>query len=259
MIVRLLDIGVDPILGGMMDRTRTRWGRYKPWLIGGVPVIVLGVSFLLFARPGVGPLYLLTWLLVSYLGYSIIVLSQLALTAAQTKHYNERAQVFGWWQASYTIGIVLVVGLPMLLGAHNNRTAIMQSMGAFILLMTPLCVAFTCLGMRDVGGAPAQAHKAGLREYFQLFRRRSTATLMTVDLLFGLATGVVSALGLFFFVHVKQIGVSGFGVQMLVSFSTAIVAAPLWTKVAMRVGKHRALALGRGGVADLLCRCRGGA
>src|ERR1700757_1149916 len=32
MTVRLVDIGVDPLLGVLMDRTCTRWGRYRPWL-----------------------------------------------------------------------------------------------------------------------------------------------------------------------------------------------------------------------------------
>jgi GPH family glycoside/pentoside/hexuronide:cation symporter len=34
LIVRLIDIMLDPFMGGMMDRTRTRWGRFRPWLVG---------------------------------------------------------------------------------------------------------------------------------------------------------------------------------------------------------------------------------
>ena len=39
-LVRLIDIPVDPALGLMMDRTRTRFGRYRPWLLLAAPVMV---------------------------------------------------------------------------------------------------------------------------------------------------------------------------------------------------------------------------
>ena len=58
MAVRLLDIGLDPVLGVLMDRTRTPWGRFRPWLVAGVPIMMLATAVLFFARSGVGPLYL---------------------------------------------------------------------------------------------------------------------------------------------------------------------------------------------------------
>ncbi len=36
-IIRLLDIGFDPLIGAAMDRTRTRFGRFKPWVAIGTP------------------------------------------------------------------------------------------------------------------------------------------------------------------------------------------------------------------------------
>jgi glycoside/pentoside/hexuronide:cation symporter, GPH family len=245
MIVRLFDIAIDPVLGGLMDRTRSPWGRYKPWLVAGAPVTMLGAGFLMLAKPGVGPAYLLIWLLVAYIGFSLIVLAQLALTAAQTRLYGERAQVFGWWQASYTFGIIGVTLLPMLMGpaARNDRGVIMQCMAAFIILATPVTVAITCFGMRDIG-VPGKRDHAGLREYFSLLRRRSTRILLSVDLLFGLATGMTSALGVMFYVAAKRVAVGDFITQLLIGFSVAILVAPVWARLATRIGKHRALALG---------------
>ncbi len=245
MLVRLLDIGVDPFLGGLMDRTKTRWGRFKPWLVAGVPVIMIGTSFLLLAKPGVGPAYLFVWLLVTYLGFSIISLSQLALTSSLTRGYDERTTVFGWWQAAYTLGILSVVTLPSLLGPQlgNDRTTVMRSMAAVIVLATPLTILWTCFGVRDDGRAD-EKEKTNLADYFRLFKRRSTRILLTVDLLLGLSTGLVSVMGVMFFVSVKQLTLAEFGVQLIVAFSVAIGAAPLWAKFAGKIGKHRALALG---------------
>lgn len=34
-IIRLIEIAFDPMIGGVVDNTRTRWGKFKPWLLGG--------------------------------------------------------------------------------------------------------------------------------------------------------------------------------------------------------------------------------
>src|SRR5690606_33109266 len=79
MIVRIIDITFDPLIGGWMDRTRTRMGRYRPWLAAGAPMIMVGMLMLFTASPGVGPIYLMGWLIVAYGGWSILGLAQLAL------------------------------------------------------------------------------------------------------------------------------------------------------------------------------------
>ena len=56
LLVRLADIILDPILGGLMDRTRTSWGRFRPWLAGGAPLLMASSYALFMARPGIGPM-----------------------------------------------------------------------------------------------------------------------------------------------------------------------------------------------------------
>src|SRR5690606_33837738 len=76
MVVRLLDIGVDPVLGFLMDRTRTPIGRYRPWLLLGGPLIMLSIGMLFMADRGVGIAHLVIWLLFAYGGWSILGLAQ---------------------------------------------------------------------------------------------------------------------------------------------------------------------------------------
>src|ERR1043165_3256295 len=47
--VRFVDIFFDPLLGVMMDRTRTRLGHFRPWLLASVPVLMAG-AFMLFVQ-----------------------------------------------------------------------------------------------------------------------------------------------------------------------------------------------------------------
>ncbi len=66
LITKLIDAATDPMMGAVADRTRTRWGRYRPYLlIGSVP---LGVSMvLIFSAPeSLGDTALLIWAYVTY-------------------------------------------------------------------------------------------------------------------------------------------------------------------------------------------------
>ena len=81
-IVRLIDMALDPLLGMAMDRTNSKIGRYRPWLLVGGPIVMLAAYMLFMAHPGITELYLIGWLLVLYLGISILTLSQAAWGAS---------------------------------------------------------------------------------------------------------------------------------------------------------------------------------
>lgn len=240
-IVRLIDIGFDPIIGAMIDRTVSRWGRFKPWLAGGVPVVLTGVVMLFFARTGVGPFYLATALLLTYAGYSVIVLAQLALSAEVSGNYTERLRTFAWWQGSTTLGLILVLMLPTLAGT-GDTTRIVASMGLFVLITTPLSVVVTLFGVRD-DSRPTMAPRARVSDYFGLFRRDTTRRVLLAELLLGLVGGITATCGIMFASASKLLTIQEYGVQIIVYFTTAIVSAPLWTWTARRIGKHYALAI----------------
>ncbi|HEX2800740.1 MAG TPA: MFS transporter, partial [Phenylobacterium sp.] len=103
LIVRLLDVALDLIVGLAMDQTRTPIGRYRPWLLAGAPILMLGVYHLLLPRGPVGQLYLIGWLLAAYLGFSILTLSMAAWGANVAAAYHERARVYGVVQAMSTL------------------------------------------------------------------------------------------------------------------------------------------------------------
>ena len=66
--VRLADLVFDPLIGGLMDRTRSRWGQFRPWLVLGGPLVMLGTYMLFMAERGVGPIYLSAGLILAYAG-----------------------------------------------------------------------------------------------------------------------------------------------------------------------------------------------
>src|SRR3569623_3474657 len=66
--VRLFDLWLDPMLGFLIDKTNPRFGRFRPCLVGGLPIAVLAIWMLFMARPGIDGTYILTWLVMGFLG-----------------------------------------------------------------------------------------------------------------------------------------------------------------------------------------------
>lgn len=242
--VRLLDILFDPFIGAVMDRTRSRFGRFKLWFVIGSPIVMAATYMLFMAQPGVGVGYLWLWLLVIYGGFSITTLAQLAWAAGLSANYDQRSRIYAWWQAGNVVGIILVLTLAPLLSALGvgGDAAGVAAMGWFILILMPLtvAVAVTVVPEQLVTKAP---HKAGLAEYLALLRRPSVFKLLLADLFVGTGPAVTGGLFFFYFERVKGFEHAAAGTLLLVYFIGGLIGAPIWTRMAFRIGKHRALAV----------------
>lgn len=240
-VVRLFDIAFDPILGGLMDRTQTRWGRYRPWLALGTPLLMISVAMLFLAKPGVGPIHLLIWLAGAYAAWSIISLAQLSLSAELSPSYDERSRIYGWVQGASILGILLVLILPLLLQrGQSDPYATMYIMGWLAICLMPLCAGFA---LRRLKGSSMAGHAehGSLVEYLKLFRNATVLRLLGADLLLGLASGMTSAVSLFFFTRALQLPRAAVAIMIIAHMVPAFVMAPIWARIAQRFGKHRTL------------------
>ena len=242
--VRILDILFDPIMGGVMDRTRTRWGRFRPWLALSAPLLMLATYMLFMARPGVGVGYLWLWLVVVYAGLSIGVLAHTAWGAVLSADYNQRSRIYTWWQGGNVVGMIFVLMLPPILAAvaGSGHAAGVQSMGWFIIALLPLTIG-AALARVPEPAAPTQVHRSGLREYVGLLKRPTVQRILVADLLLGLAPGITGALFFFYLERVKDFSKGEAGILLLIYFVSALVCAPVWTMLAKRISKHRALSV----------------
>jgi GPH family glycoside/pentoside/hexuronide:cation symporter len=250
-LVRLADLVFDPLIGGFMDRTRSRWGRFKPWLAAGGPIVMAGAAMLFFAQPGVGPFYLAAALTIAYAGYSIVILSQLSIGAGLTPDYGGRSRVYAWWQVFNVAGLILVLVAPPLLAKVMaiSPTTTVRIMGVSILVTTPITIAVALLVVRDDSVATGGHSGISLRVFLDLLRLKSARYLIASTLLTGLGLGISSSGFIFLYTILKDITAEETGLMLAGFFVIDICAAPAWAWIGNRIGKHRALALGGVGTA----------
>ena len=251
--IRLIDIPVDVLLGWGMDKTRTRWGRYRVWTLIGAPFLMLGV-FSLFNPPvGASISYLIGWLLVLYMGTSILGLSHSAWAASLAPAYNDRARIFGIMTAVGVLGSATALAIPIIAESRNLPDANnIPMMGTFVLALTPIAI-FMIVWRTPERIAPEVAgHQFKLSDYAALISRPNMVRILLADLCLALGPGWMSALYLFFFTD-SRVYTSGqasilLGVYILAGFA----GAPLIGKLATKISKHRAVMVATTGYSLIL-------
>ena len=238
LIIRLLDIGFDPIVGALMDRTNAKIGRFKLWMAAGTPLLLLAVWGLFMPPAGAGLIYLIVCLIGVYAAWSICFVAQLGWGVALSNDYAERNSIFAWWQMAYLVGTLTISALPLLPALKASPELTVPAMGTFILIAAPLGVLLALFVVPEPGTGP-RPH-ARLVDYFRLIARPNVARLLVVDLLIGMAIFNSGALFFFYFGAVRGIG---FGQAAILLFATnlgSLCGAWLWSRLATRIEKHRA-------------------
>jgi len=121
LIARLWDMASDPIMGIVADRTTTRWGKFRPYLLWvAAPYAVLAV--LAFSTPAFGPTGKVVYAAVTYLllmtAYTAINLPYSSLGAVMTADGYERASLNTYRFVCAFAGQLVVAGLALTLARH---------------------------------------------------------------------------------------------------------------------------------------------
>jgi Na+/melibiose symporter-like transporter len=241
--VRLIDIGFDLVIGYGMDRTHTRFGRYKVWFTLGLPILMFATWKILNPPEGAGVGYLITWLLIIYTGTSISSLSHAAWAAALATGYNERSRIYGWMQGVAVLGSVSLLLTPILTkGAiQPGKGESMAAIGLIIICLLPFTTAANVLTVPEKLGAPQKG--ASLKDYMAVFTTPGMARLVLADLFLVLGPGTTSPIYIFFFHDAKGFPIKEVSLLLIPYIGAGLVGAPAWARVAQKLGKHRTLQL----------------
>lgn len=147
LVVRLSDGVTDIIMGMIADRTQTRWGKFRPWILWSAPFLGL-FMVLCFSTPEFSDSNKLIYAYITYIGltlaYTLNNVPYSALMGVMTPDDVERTSLSGFRFAGAFLGGLFVMGfLPMLVdyfGQGNDAQGYQQSMYLFSALLVALMV-----------------------------------------------------------------------------------------------------------------------
>jgi Na+/melibiose symporter-like transporter len=243
---RLLDVLIDPAVGLLSDRTRSRFGRRKSWVVAGAPIFALA-SWKLFIPPAdVTALYFAGWLTLFWLGFSMINIPYYAWGAEISPDYHERTRITNWRTICGTLGAFAFLTAAALsqqltgFGGQPGEALKIVCLSALALL--PIFVAFAAKEVPDtsqVGSATVPL----LRGLGVMSRNGAFVRLLLAFTIVGLGPVLQGAMFPFFMQHVVENTTAG-PQLLLVYYPTVACGILLWGALARRIDKHRAWMVG---------------
>ena len=176
LVARMFDVVTDPLMGSLADRTQSRWGTYRPWLIfGAVP---LGLIFaLLLYTPDFGPvgkrIYAYTLYLLMMAVYTAVNVPYGSLLGVMTADDNEKNQFSSFRMVgAYAMGFITLLSFPylqkMVGGTPAHQYAVLGAcLGAVATLMTLACGLLTKERLK-----PVRAEKFSFKPFANLFKNK---------------------------------------------------------------------------------------
>lgn len=129
LVSRVWDAVNDPIIGTLTDKTHTRWGRFRPWLLFGAPITAIILMLTFWAHPHWSQTTKIVYMSVTYcilvLGYTCVNLPYGTLCGAMTQNIDERAKLNTSRSVSamIAIGVLNIITVPLVtfLGKGNAQ------------------------------------------------------------------------------------------------------------------------------------------
>ena len=208
LVIRVLDAILDPIVGAMVDSTRSRWGQFRPWLALGS--LVSGVfTVLLFTDTHLtGTSFVVVFALVNLLwgvAWSSHDISYWGMLPALSLAPSDREQLASTAKTFANIGqFAVVAAVPPVVAAISGVTGGTPAAWQLVAVVASVVMIgfmwVTILFVRERTDVDLDGQHTGVRELRRaIFSNDQLVWTATAFLLFMLGYGTTGAFGLYFF------------------------------------------------------------
>ena len=236
------DALIDPVVGNLSDLTRSRYGRRKPWIAFGTPLLLVCV-YLFFQPPeGIGATYLTATAIAFYAAITIVQIPYLSWGAELSRDYKQRIRINGYRETGTMLGIILVAMIPLvfLRGQDPTVSDIVEVFTWVVLVLLPLAVIPSLIFAPKT--EPIDTPRLTLFKALATLRvNKPFLRLMVASLLIWVGGHIYNATSLFLMKDALKFSPSDFLWFLAIQYVVGVLLLPFVVKLGGRIGKHKAL------------------
>jgi len=248
LFIRMFDAFTDPILGILSDRTQTRMGRRRPYILWGGLALAVSILFL-FVPPDLSAARAPIWFTVSlfalFLFWTLVTVPYEALGPELTSDYTERTSLFVVRDGLLIFGTLVAAAAPAVVESLQNALATggdeRQKFMWIAFAYAPLLVGTTLwctyrIRERETGKLASELPRP--KDLKGIFQNRPFRILLISYTISALGSNLPATLILFYVQYVLES--SRANLFLLLYFASGILMLPAWIKLAGRFGKKTA-------------------
>jgi GPH family glycoside/pentoside/hexuronide:cation symporter len=244
---KIVDVLSSPVIGLLSDRTNTRIGRRRPYLLGGGVLMCLAF-ILVFSVPEFDSelaitAYLALLLVLLSVSYGAFTIPYLAVAAETTRTYDERTSIMAYRVLFIVAGSLVGTALgpalatPSGVGSRESFLTMALALGSIILVSALLCF----WGTRRARFFAPDSESPGLFQQMRVaLSNKPFVVLASAKLLQLVGVASVITCALYLTRYVLNIEGTEVALFFLVMTASSAVAVPVWWWIAGRAGKKTA-------------------
>jgi len=243
--VRIFDALTDPLLGYVSDRTRTPFGRRRPYIAAGSLALALSL-YLLFNPPEASTTFETWWfgvLIFSlFFFWTTVVVPYESLGPELTFDYHERTSLFSMRDGAMLAGTLVAASSPMIVSRalglsqspEGDRTKFFW-IAAVYGPMLIVCCWWCVLAIRERTGLDRVSKQPLLKGLHAVVRNRPFVLLLVSYTVAAFGSNLPATLILYYVEYVLESKQAD--LFLVLYFVTGIVFLPAWVLLSKRIGK----------------------
>ncbi|MCP4757254.1 MAG: MFS transporter [Proteobacteria bacterium] len=248
MVGKIWDAVTDPVVGFLSDRTKSRWGRRRPYILFGSFPLFLAM-ILMFTNPVLSSqTQLFVWGVFVYCllntAYTLVNIPYNALTPELTRDFHERSSVNGYRFGFAVIGTLMGAGAALpLVGSFAGKNLGYSVMGSIFGLVMMITALITFFSVKEPKPQNTEIRSGFLQTYLKVFRNGPYLLILATYALHITALTIVSGIAIYYFKYIHH-DESKTTAAMLILLVTAMCFIPLSVILARKIGKKYVYGIG---------------
>ena len=237
---RFTDILTDPVMGVLIDKFPSKWGKHKLWIFLSAPVFMVA-TYLIFLPMTYQPtgLYFFGSLFLIYSAFTLSSITQLSWASFLAPDYDDRTKLLTLRELMALLGMFSVIAIPAFVEINDpSLQAKVNAIGIFILLVIPL---ITLNALKNVPDSVQSTSKETLTNPFKdfkgLFKNKMLNKIVIAAVLIAFCMSLNGALYLIWMEVVIELPEYSSRL-MLAYYIVSVLGLTLWRYLGIKTSKH---------------------
>ena len=237
---RFTDILTDPVMGILIDKFPSKWGKHKLWIFLSTPVFMLA-TYIIFL-PSIeqtSALYFFGGLFLLYLAFTLSSITQLSWSSFLAPNYDDRTKLLTLRELMSLLGMFSVIAIPAVVEINDpSLQAKVNAIGVFVLICIPL-ITFNALKQVPDSIEVASSEKLinPFRTFRNLFANRMLTKIVCAAVLIAFCMSLNGALYLIWMDVVIELPEYSSRL-MLVYYVVSVFGLWVWRNLGIKTSKH---------------------